>query len=96
MQGEATTISGLLPCGVRIAVFCFAAARDAVGEATLSLELEPGARVAEARARLVARHPELQRAVPALRFAVNEEFVTADHVLQDGDTLALLPPVSGG
>ena len=87
---------GLLPCGVRIEVLCFAAARDAVGEATLSLELESGACVADARSVLVARHPALMRAVPALRFAVNEAFVTTDHVLQEGDTLALLPPVSGG
>lgn len=86
----------LLPCGVRITILCFAAARDAVGEATLDLELESGARVADARDALVARHPALARAVPALRFAVNEEFVTADQVLQAGDTLAILPPVSGG
>ncbi len=87
---------GLLPCGVRIDVLCFAAARDAVGEATLNLELEAGACVADARVVLVALHPALARAVPSLRFAVNEEFVNPDHVLREGDTLALLPPVSGG
>jgi molybdopterin synthase catalytic subunit len=81
---------------VRITVLCFAAARDATGEATLSLELETGARVADAGAILVARHPRLALAVPVLRFAVAEEFVTPEHVLRDGDTLALLPPVSGG
>jgi len=31
-----------------------------------------------------------------LRFAVNDEFAGATVVLRDGDTLALLPPVSGG
>jgi len=81
---------------VKITVLCFAAARDATGVATLSLELEPGARVADASAILVVRHPGLAPAVPVLRFAVAEEFVPPEHVLHDGDTLALLPPVSGG
>ncbi len=31
-----------------------------------------------------------------LRFAVNDEFAAATVVLKQGDTLALLPPVSGG
>ena len=36
------------------------------------------------------------RARSSLRFAVNENFVDAGHVLLPGDRLALLPPVSGG
>ena len=31
-----------------------------------------------------------------LRAAVNDEFVAWDHVLQDGDSIAFLPPMSGG
>jgi molybdopterin converting factor small subunit len=31
-----------------------------------------------------------------LRMAVNDNFVGLDHPLQDGDTLAFIPPVSGG
>lgn len=30
------------------------------------------------------------------RVAVNDEFVSWDHVLADGDSIALLPPMSGG
>ena len=33
---------------------------------------------------------------PGLRWAVNRDFVTADHLLQPGDELAFLPPISGG
>ncbi|MBM3890612.1 MAG: molybdopterin converting factor subunit 1 [Verrucomicrobia bacterium] len=32
----------------------------------------------------------------ALRVAVNEEFVPATQPLQDGDTVAFIPPVAGG
>ncbi|WP_088066687.1 molybdopterin converting factor subunit 1 [Gottfriedia luciferensis] len=28
--------------------------------------------------------------------AINEEFVTDDEVVKDGDTVAFIPPVSGG
>jgi molybdopterin converting factor subunit 1 len=31
-----------------------------------------------------------------LRAAVNDEFVSWDHPLKDGDRIALLPPMSGG
>ena len=30
------------------------------------------------------------------RVAVNDEFVSWDHLLADGDRIALLPPMSGG
>jgi len=39
---------------------------------------------------------QLQIAPEHLRVAVNDEFVAWDHPLQAGDTLALLPPMSGG
>ena len=32
----------------------------------------------------------------SLRAAVNDEFVPWDHPLKDGDSIALLPPMSGG
>lgn len=32
----------------------------------------------------------------AFRVAVNDEFVTWDHALSDGDNVAFLPPMSGG
>ena len=33
---------------------------------------------------------------PSLMVFVNEQPVTVDHVLHDGDTVLLLPPISGG
>ena len=34
--------------------------------------------------------------IKSLRAAVNEEFSPLDQILKEGDTVALLPPVSGG
>lgn len=35
-------------------------------------------------------------AIADFRVAVNDEFVPWDHILKDGDSIALLPPMSGG
>jgi molybdopterin synthase sulfur carrier subunit len=42
-----------------------------------------------------SRHP-LGMAMRDLRAAVNDEFTTWDHALNDGDRIAFLPPMSGG
>ncbi|MEI6175625.1 MAG: MoaD/ThiS family protein [Verrucomicrobiota bacterium] len=42
-----------------------------------------------------SRHP-LGMAFADIRAAVNDEFVSRDHPLKDGDRLAFLPPMSGG
>jgi molybdopterin converting factor small subunit len=77
-------------------VLCFASARDAVGAASTGLELGAEATVADALALLAELHPALRSLLPALRVAMDEEFVTGATALQDGATIALLPPVSGG
>ncbi|MDB4970132.1 MAG: molybdenum cofactor biosynthesis protein, partial [Myxococcales bacterium] len=45
---------------------------------------------------LERRHPSLAGLRPAIKVAVNEEFVALDRVLSDGDVVALIPPVAGG
>ena len=81
---------------MRIDVFCFASLREALGTPRLALDLPEGASVEVALAALAERHAAVRPALASLRCAVGEEFVVREHVLRDGDTLALLPPVSGG
>eukprot|EP00750_Incisomonas_marina_P001675 INCI1152.1.p1 GENE.INCI1152.1~~INCI1152.1.p1 ORF type:complete len:100 (-),score=19.01 INCI1152.1:148-447(-) len=54
----------------------------------------------EALAALLVTHSSLSDVLPSCSLAVNEAFVGADTVtttrLKDNDTLAILPPVSGG
>lgn len=45
---------------------------------------------------LERRHPELSAHLGSVRFAINESFVGMSAELTDGDTVALIPPVSGG
>lgn len=37
-----------------------------------------------------------QRLLPSVRFAVNCEYVSAETVVNNGDEVAFIPPVSGG
>lgn len=60
-----------------------------------SLTLPEAATVADAAkalATIQALAPELRRCA----FAIGDELVPRTHKLNDGDTLAVLPPVSGG
>jgi molybdopterin converting factor subunit 1 len=79
-----------------VEVLFFASAREAAGDATATVEVPEGSSVGRVLAHLLERHPALRPARNSLRFAVNEDFVDADHVLRSGDRLALLPPLSGG
>lgn len=79
-----------------INVLLFGRAREFVGAATVELEIEEQATVADAAAILAQRHPKLGEMQRSLLFAVNEEYATKDQPLADGDRLAVLPPVSGG
>ena len=66
--------------------------RERAGAREVTLELPDGARVSDALAALRdVAPPELP-----LVMAVNREYARDDHVLDPGDELALIPPVSGG
>ena len=70
--------------------------REHAGAGAIGLDVPDGATVDEAVA-VVMREMEGEWRLPGrLMKAVNEEYVRGDAVLQDGDELALIPPVSGG
>ncbi len=74
----------------------FARLAELTGTRETELELGEGLSVAEAFRLLCQRFPELADHAESLMYAVNAEYVTADHPLRAGDELALIPPVSGG
>jgi molybdopterin synthase sulfur carrier subunit len=79
-----------------VRVLLFAGLREAAGTRELCVELDPADGVAELRAALARACPPLAPLLANAAIAVNEEFVDGDVHLQSGDTVALIPPVSGG
>lgn len=77
-------------------VLFFASIAEQVGLRRLEIEVEPGATVGSVRDRLVTAYPQVARFLPALLYAVNEEYAREGDLLPAGATLALIPPVSGG
>ena len=78
---------------MEVTVRLFAMLRERAGAPELTLELPEGARVRDA----LASEPlaALAHEIP-LVMAVNREYADGDRVLDPGDELALIPPVSGG
>lgn len=74
----------------------FGAEATAVGERTLDLDIDGAPITAEdLRAHLQRAYPGLS-GLAACRVAVNQRFVSDDHLLTVDDEIALVGPVSGG
>ncbi len=78
---------------MRVRLRFFASLRERLGSEAES-SVATGSTVGEVWATLVREHPAIEAV--RVRFAVNEEYVDADHRLADGDELAIFPPLSGG
>ena len=52
--------------------------------------------VSELKQQLIQQNPGAENILKACRFAVNNEFVLEEYKLQEHDTVAVLPPASGG
>jgi len=81
---------------ITITVKLFAAYQEAYGVPELILEFPPNTPVAAVLERLISEHPQLKQWQDLTRFGINLEFVEPDTLLQDGDEVVLIPPVSGG
>ena len=83
---------------IKINVLFFGAAREVVNKNPLELSLatDASATVSSAFQQLITQFNGLERFGRSLLFAVNQEYATAETPLQEGDELAIFPPVSGG
>jgi molybdopterin synthase catalytic subunit len=76
---------------MKVAVRLFAGLRELAGTRATEIELSPGSTAADVWPTL-----ELGAEPPGLLLAVNKSYAARDTVLQEGDEIALIPPVSGG
>lgn len=81
---------------ITVTVKLFAAYQEAYGVPELVLEIPPQTPVSAVLDTLIAEHPELEKWRNLTRFGVNLQFVESDTIVQKGDEVVLIPPVSGG
>ncbi len=81
---------------MRVRVRLFATQRELAGTREIGLDLPDGATVADAWDALVAEHPALAPGRAFVRFARNGAYADAATTIEDGDEVAMIPPVSGG
>jgi sulfur-carrier protein len=70
--------------------------KEIVGVSVIELSVPENTTVADLFARLQKSYPELRDFKKSTLFAIGVDFVDRDHKLNDGDTVAVMPPVQGG
>src|SRR5881392_4415547 len=81
---------------MQIRLRLFATYREIVGSRGLTWSARDGITLRELVDGIVAKYPRLADHRGSMLLAVNEAIVSPERVLNDGDEVALLPPVSGG
>lgn len=81
---------------IHVEVLAFARVRELIGQDRLTMELPAGASVGRLWDALLQRFPVLRGLQASTRVARNGRVTTADAPLENGDEIALLPPVGGG
>ncbi|HUP89314.1 MAG TPA: MoaD/ThiS family protein [Longimicrobiales bacterium] len=78
---------------MKVRLLLFASYRDLAGASELTLEVPSGARAADA---VVLLRQTASKIPEKPVVAINREYSSLDDILNEGDELALLPPVAGG
>jgi len=81
---------------MRITIRLFALLKDRAGTDHLTIDLAEKSTIAQAVEELRQRLPALADHLNHIAFALNRSYTQSNTPLQDGDELALIPPVSGG
>ena len=81
---------------MNVKVKLFAIYQEVFDRSELDLILDSNTTVEDVLSSLIEEKPELKQWQDVTRFGVNLQFVESNTILNDGDELVLIPPVSGG
>jgi molybdopterin converting factor subunit 1 len=81
---------------IHVNVLYFAGAKDATGVRMESMELPKNASVKELLSNLSMTHPKINDMLNIIQISVNYIVVDKGTILNEGDEVAILPPISGG
>jgi molybdopterin converting factor subunit 1 len=78
-----------------INILAFGIVKEIVGGASVDLQFEENITVEALKAELDRNYPRLKQ-LTSFMIAVNKEYAQPDKLIQTGDEVAIIPPVSGG
>lgn len=80
---------------MKLKILFFGITTDLVGVSNLDLVLPDASTVLDFKSLLKKKYPQLEN-LDSYAIAVNESYAMSDLILNEKDTVALIPPVSGG
>ena len=81
---------------IRVRVEFYSRLKEIVDASVLVLSLPEKATVNDLFKQLQKSYPQLRDFEKSTLFGIGVDFVERNHGLQDGDTIAIMPPVQGG
>ncbi|NPA16548.1 molybdopterin converting factor subunit 1 [Persephonella sp.] len=81
---------------MKVNLLYFSSIKDRLGKSREEVELPDGSKISDLYKLLEEKYPQIAESLPSVMFAVNEEYADRNTQLKEGDTVALIPPVSGG
>ena len=80
---------------MKIKTLFFGITRDIVKNRSVEFDLPKGITINIFQKKLLEKYMGLTD-IENYAFAVNEEYVNIEHIIKEGDVVAVIPPVSGG
>lgn len=80
---------------MKLTILAFSVVKEIFHGNSIQIELPQGATTADLKALLNSQYPALLQLATYL-IAVNNEYSTEQKIIQEGDEIAIIPPVSGG
>lgn len=81
---------------IAVTIKLFAAYQEAFGVPELQRKFPVGTSAIAVLEALIGDRPELEAWREVTRFGINLDFAAPETILQDGDEIVFIPPVSGG
>jgi molybdopterin converting factor subunit 1 len=81
---------------MRLRIKLFAVLKDRLRENHITIDLPENLIAGDLKSHIKDTYPEVEDIIDLIRVAVNEEFVDDSDPINEKDTVALIPPSSGG
>lgn len=81
---------------MKLSVLLFAGVAERIGQSNIELNIDHAATVNELKEYLAEAYPEASTLIRSSLIAINMDYAPGHVVINEGDEVALIPPVSGG